>query len=517
MARRAVHRAPCSVEPVRRTLLTTAAVLVAGALVAACGSTDSGVQVAGPGSSAPDTTITTTTPGPTSELGGSTTTDVSGSALTGREVLSRIGPSMAFVETPYGTGSGMVVDERYVLTNFHVVEPFALASVTIGGSDRHEAVPVAGIDVRRDLALLGPVDTEAPSLTLQSTEGLQAGDDLYLVGYPGEIAATPEPTISRGILSRIREEPEWGLTYIQTDAAIEGGQSGGALVDGGGRVVGISGLSSYGGNFALALAGDELQAAVDELAAGGGDSYRAIPEGGTETSGTISLVGADGEQAAVLQNGPDDVTWRLTLDPAAQPRVWIIDDFGTPLYVSDSWIAEQAAVAGVSVEEYRSQMGYDPGGSREVEPGVYDVAVPAGTFAIAFVGTTSAEPVSMAWTSSVPLFVPPDDDDTRTVQVGESVEGVVEYVESYDIVTVDLVAGEPVDIWVGSPLGDPAIEVAGPGQPMSEAAWDDDSGGGVDGLDAELTYTPTASGPHRIRIASNDGYTMFWQLKVEPA
>jgi serine protease DegQ len=273
--------------------------LITVAALAACSSPDSGVETAdGPSASSvspPTSPLPVPPPDTTSDGGGRP-------ALTGRQILASVGPSLAFVETPFATGSGLVVADRFVLTNLHVVEPFGSATITVGGSEQFEAVPVAGVDVALDLALLGPIEVEAPSLAPEAPTGLAAGDELYLVGYPGESAVTPEPTISRGILSRIRTLPGWEQTYLQTDAAIAGGQSGGALVDGEGRLVGLSGLSFGDGNFALALSGADLAGAVDGLTAGGGDRYRALPASPTDVAGTLALAGPQAEQMAVLHN-----------------------------------------------------------------------------------------------------------------------------------------------------------------------------------------------------------------------
>ena len=68
-------------------------------------------------------------------------------------------------------------------------------------------------------------------LRMTDGEGTALGSELLLVGYPAEVDLFPQPTITRGILSRFREWERLGITYLQTDAAIAGGQSGGALVN----------------------------------------------------------------------------------------------------------------------------------------------------------------------------------------------------------------------------------------------------------------------------------------------
>ena len=86
--------------------------------------------------------------------------------------------------------------------------------------------------------------------------------DVFLVGFPGGIeSGDPEIALAGGLLSRLREDDTFGLTYLQTDAAIAGGQSGGALVDEDGTVLGISGLG-FAEEFALALSSDDVAASV---------------------------------------------------------------------------------------------------------------------------------------------------------------------------------------------------------------------------------------------------------------
>jgi hypothetical protein len=195
----------------------------------------------------------------------------------------------------------------------------------------------------------------------------------------------------------------------------------------------------------------------------------------------------------------------------------VIDDFGTPLFLNRASIERSAAQAGVPPEEYEETLGYDTTASREVEPGRYEIVVPADAYALAFIGTAAPDGASVAWESSVPIFLPPDDDEETTVEVGGTLDGILEFVESYDNVVVDLTAGETVEIAVRSAVGDPSFELAAPGQPLDEGEFVDDSGEGLYGLDAVTTYTPAVSGPHRIRIASSDGLTMAWTLTVTPA
>ena len=134
-----------------------------------------------------------------------------------------------------------MIEGGYVLTNNHVVWPYDDVRVVLPDGTELEGVPVFNSDPLADLAVLGPIDVSAPPLTLSDGEDLAIGSELYLVGYPAEMELFPQPTITSGILSRLREWERAGITYFQTDAAIAGGQSGGVLVDARANVIGISG------------------------------------------------------------------------------------------------------------------------------------------------------------------------------------------------------------------------------------------------------------------------------------
>ena len=142
-------------------------------------------------------------------------------------VYTWVAPSVAFVETPIASGSGVLIEGGYVVTYHHVIWPFEPVEVTFP-DDLKLYVPVAAWDPLADIAVLGPLDAPVPPpLELLDGESLPIGSELFLVGYPAEAESYPQVSITRGILSRLREWEQLGMTYFQTDAAITGGQSGG--------------------------------------------------------------------------------------------------------------------------------------------------------------------------------------------------------------------------------------------------------------------------------------------------
>ena len=156
-----------------------------------------------------------------------------------------------------GVGSGVIVTkDGYILTNNHVVDNADEVEVQIGeGGDKYTA-KVVGTDPKTDIALLriDAKDKSFPAITTANSDQLLVGDVVLAVGNPFGIGQT----VTMGIVSATGRAT-LGLEYedfIQTDAAINMGNSGGALVDAEGRLVGINTaiLSRSGGNQGIGFA-----------------------------------------------------------------------------------------------------------------------------------------------------------------------------------------------------------------------------------------------------------------------
>ena len=180
----------------------------------------------------------------------------------------------------------------YVLTNYHVVWPYESAWVVFPDGTELAGVPVVGWDPMADLAVLGPVKVSAPPLSLTNGEDMALGSELLLVGYPGEVDLFPQPTITRGILSRFREWERLGMTYFQTDAIFGAGQSGGALVNSMGNVVGLSTFRLGEAGFGLASSSADILPIVEGLVQGeftSGLGDRRLPVGRGRFDNSVKL------------------------------------------------------------------------------------------------------------------------------------------------------------------------------------------------------------------------------------
>jgi S1-C subfamily serine protease len=142
-----------------------------------------------------------------------------------------------------GAGSGFVIDPRgYILTNFHVVQGAQTISVTLGDRSHYEAKFI-GADERNDIALvkIDPKDKKLPALTMGDSDSLQVGQRVLAIGNPFGF----QSTLTTGVVSALGRTVQTGQTTvidgaIQTDAAINQGNSGGPLLNTRGEVIGIN-------------------------------------------------------------------------------------------------------------------------------------------------------------------------------------------------------------------------------------------------------------------------------------
>ncbi len=369
------------------------------------------------------------------------------------------------------------------------------------GEDPQPAGAV-GADVPADIAVLGPVETDHPGLAMEAAADIPTGADLYLVGFPGDTNGV-EVTIARGVLSRRRTAEGWGLDLLQTDAAISGGQSGGATVDATGRVVGISGLS-YVDQFALALAGEDVQASVESILAGDGDDWPVLPsaEEATETEATVEV----------------DYDVLYLPEGATGGELVVTTDEGTAVQVTDLTLyplaANQAAADLCALDPVGDESDADlPEVTTEDEPGRWTFTVPEDEpLLVSLAGSADGEvDVSL----SEPFALVSHVDDIADAEVGDEVDGVVTLLGEADTFYVDLDEGESISITAASPLGDVAFTTYLVDDPDDPGEETDDGGGGVLDLDASSTLTADAAGLYGIDVYQVDGYTNAYRLTID--
>jgi serine protease Do len=158
------------------------------------------------------------------------------------------------VSTARSSGSGVIVDPSgYIVTNAHVVRGASLLRIEVAVSRGTSILPSAGrvfggqlvgLDAETDLAVI-KIDAQGlPALPFGDSDEIRSGQIVLAIGSP----LGYENSVSLGVVSAVARqlEPESPMVYLQTDAAINPGSSGGPLIDLQGRLVGINTLIASG-------------------------------------------------------------------------------------------------------------------------------------------------------------------------------------------------------------------------------------------------------------------------------
>ena len=175
------------------------------------------------------------------------------------------------------SGSGVIISQDgFIVTNYHVVEAADEIMVSLNSNRNYEA-EVVGTDPSTDLAVLRIHSSDPlPSIEFADSDGVNVGEWVLAVGNPFDLTST----VTAGIVSAkarninlLRARPERGIfpieSFIQTDAAVNPGNSGGALVNTQGKLIGIntaiaSRTGSYAG-YAFAVPSTIVQKVASDL------------------------------------------------------------------------------------------------------------------------------------------------------------------------------------------------------------------------------------------------------------
>jgi serine protease Do len=191
------------------------------------------------------------------------------------------GEGLAVLAEEHAIGSGVILDPQgYIVTNAHVVEradrirvvlptpsgdsPF---DTTPGGKAEILVAKVVGVDRQTDLALLKVEASDLPTLPLGVNRPARPGELVFAIGSPGGL----QSSITMGVVSSVwrQPDPQSPMVYVQTDAPINSGNSGGPLVDLDGYVVGLNTfiMTKGGGSEGLgfAIPASTVQFVTEEL------------------------------------------------------------------------------------------------------------------------------------------------------------------------------------------------------------------------------------------------------------
>ncbi len=179
--------------------------------------------------------------------------------ITTAEAAERFAPSVVVVKTAAGLGSGFFINEKgYLVTNFHVIAGEKKISVTqflqegqILRRVVHSDVEIVAAAPFHDLAILRlkAFDTRITPVVFAPAETLEIGETVFAIGNPLGL----ERTVTEGVLSQTHRN-FGGILYLQVDAPVNPGNSGGPLFNARGQVIGIINMgvpTMEGLNFAI--------------------------------------------------------------------------------------------------------------------------------------------------------------------------------------------------------------------------------------------------------------------------
>lgn len=182
-------------------------------------------------------------------------------------VAERVGPSVVGLGRGWGRGSGVVVGDGLVLTNAHNLRDEEVTVTFAGG--RREAGTIAGADVDADVAVIAVDTGDVPAVEWADEPAAPIGAPVYALADPG----------GRGLRATLGFVSSTGRSFrgprgrrirgtIEHSAPLPRGSSGGPLVDGDGRLIGINAVRMDGGLILALPADDALKRRVDALGRG---------------------------------------------------------------------------------------------------------------------------------------------------------------------------------------------------------------------------------------------------------
>lgn len=190
-----------------------------------------------------------------------------------------------------GTGSGVIISEDgYIVTNNHVIQDATDLEITMNNKKQYKA-KLIGTDSKMDIALLKiDTDEKLPYTVFADSDQVKVGEWVLAVGNPYNLTST----VTAGIVSaKARNLDTNGIqSFIQTDAAVNPGNSGGALVNTRGELIGINTMiSSQTGSYvgySFAVPSNITRKIIEDIMEFGNVQRGILGVEGTELNGTVS-------------------------------------------------------------------------------------------------------------------------------------------------------------------------------------------------------------------------------------
>ena len=187
-----------------------------------------------------------------------------------------------------GTGSGVIISsDGYIVTNNHVIKGATDIEITLNNKEKYKATLI-GTDSKSDIALLKIDAKNLPFITFGDSDSVKVGEWVLAVGNPYNLTST----VTAGIISAKARDLKGNMkqdSFIQTDAAVNPGNSGGALVNTRGELIGINtAISSNTGAFvgySFAVPSNIAKKVVEDLLEYGSVQHAILGVNGAELNG----------------------------------------------------------------------------------------------------------------------------------------------------------------------------------------------------------------------------------------
>ncbi len=404
----------------------------------------------------------------------------------GANAYSIVFPSLAFVMTPNGAATGLVIAEGYVIVDERALGGAMAANVLLSNGETLTDLAVVGRDQFTGLAYLGPLDPNfvrrLPGARMGDGEGIRPGSSVFAIGYAVGDGPDSLPSVYSGVLSGVDEWEAGQRTFLRTDARPPGASAGMVMVDGAGTVIGIAPASLVGLGWYVST----------------GDLARSLPPAAIVPARTLDPNSASMEHT--LSIGPlqhstslyigDELTGEtisLSISATEPALLQLIDANGEVL--QDSNLIEGATIISVAPDTV----------------GPYRLAiVPLRTMGVSEQAAEESEEASEAMpadrvyriTSSAELMSIAEVDEMTPLAMNTPFVGTIDIAGDQDSFDLAVRADGVYEVHVQSLLFDTVLFVEGAGVD----GIDDDTGGGPFGTDSALTLAPQEDGIVRLTV-----------------
>lgn len=404
----------------------------------------------------------------------------------GATAYSIVFPSLAFVMTPNGMATGLVIAEGYVIVDERALAGAMAADVLLSNGETLTDLSVVGRDQFTGLAYLGPLDPNfvrrLPGARLGDGEGIRPGSSVFAIGYAMGDVPDSLPSVYSGVLSGVDEWEAGQRTFLRTDARPPAATAGMVMVDGAGTVIGVAPASLVGlgwyvstGDLARSLPPAPIVPA------------RALDPNSASTEHTLSIGALQHSTSLYIADELTGETISLSISATEPALLQLIDANGEVL--QDSNLIAGATIISVApntVGPYR--LAIIP--VRAIEVGQPDAQQSQ--------EASQAMPAEAAYriTSSAELMSIAEVDEMTPLAINTPFVGTIDIAGDQDSFNLAVRADGVYEIHVQSLLFDTVLFAEGAGVD----GIDDDTGGGPFGTDSALTLAPQEDGVVRLIV-----------------